>query len=193
MRLLPALLCACLLSAACSAPPQKEIDQAQGAIDAARAAGAEQYATDEFSAATAALQQSQDAVQQRDYRLALSRALDARERAQDAAKQAADGKARARSEAEAAAAETAVPLQQLRGKIAAAEAAKVPARDLASARTTLSEADASLQKARAEIKAGNYLEASASLKGTKSRVSAEIGAVDRAINTRAPRPPRRRR
>ena len=31
-------------SAACSEPPQKEIDRAQGAIDAARAAGAEQYA-----------------------------------------------------------------------------------------------------------------------------------------------------
>ncbi len=187
MRLLPALLCACLLCGACSAPPQKEIDQAQGAIDAARAAGAEQYATDEFTAATTALQQSQDAVQQRDYRLALSRALDARERAQDAAKQAADGKARARSEAEAGAAQIATALQQLRGRIAAAEAAKVPARDLTAARAAVTEVDASLQKARAEIKAGTYLEASAALKGTTTAVSVQIGALDRAISTRAPR------
>ena len=39
---------------------------------------------------------------QRDYRLALSRALDASQRAQESARQAADGQARARSEAELA-------------------------------------------------------------------------------------------
>ena len=38
--LLPLLL----LATACSEPPHKELDRAQGAIDAARAAGAEQYA-----------------------------------------------------------------------------------------------------------------------------------------------------
>ena len=54
----------------------------------------------EFAEATAALQQSHEAVEQRDYRLALSRALDASQRAQDAARQAAEGQARARSEAE---------------------------------------------------------------------------------------------
>ena len=42
------LACALLLCAACSEPPQKEIDRAQGAIDAARAAGADQYAPDDF-------------------------------------------------------------------------------------------------------------------------------------------------
>jgi hypothetical protein len=46
------LLCTIALCAACSEPPQKEIDRAQGAIDAARAAGAERYATAEFAAAT---------------------------------------------------------------------------------------------------------------------------------------------
>ena len=36
----------CSSAPRCSEPPQKEIDRAQGAIDAARAAGAEQYAAD---------------------------------------------------------------------------------------------------------------------------------------------------
>jgi hypothetical protein len=196
MRVLPAVVCAWLLCTACSAPPHKEIDQAQGAVDAARAAGAEQYATDEFAAATAALQQAQDAVQQRDYRQALSRALDARERAQDAAKQAADGKARARSEAEKAASVTATALQQLRGKIAAAEAARVAARDLEGPRTAVADVEASLQKARAGIQAGTYLEASAALKGTKDAIAAQIAALDRAVNARparVARPARRRR
>src|SRR5262245_30894708 len=86
-------------SAACSSPPDKEINQAQGAIDAAGAAGAEKYAAEEYRAAQQALQRAHEAVGQRDYRLALSSAIDARERAQEAARQAAEGKAVARSEA----------------------------------------------------------------------------------------------
>ena len=39
------------------------------------------------------MQQTHEAVEQRDYRLALSRAIDANERALEAARQAADGKA----------------------------------------------------------------------------------------------------
>ena len=43
-------------------PPNKEMDQAQGAIDAARAAGAERYAATEYTAATEALKNANDAV-----------------------------------------------------------------------------------------------------------------------------------
>ena len=98
----PALL-AVLSLAACGSPPDKEMHQAQGAIDAARAAGADTYAPDEFKAAVDALARAQDAVAQRDYRLALNNALDSRERAQNAAKMGADGKAAARLQAAEAA------------------------------------------------------------------------------------------
>jgi hypothetical protein len=133
MRAVRAVLLPLLVLAACSAPPQKEIDMAQGAIDAARAAGAEQYATEEYAAATAALQDAHDAVGQRDYRLALTRALDAHDRAQDAARGAADGKARARGEVEAATAAAAAAVAQIERRLEAAETARVPARELASA------------------------------------------------------------
>ena len=63
--------------------------------------GRRQYAPDEYTAATSALQKAHDAVDQRDFRQALGYALDARERAKDAARQAVDGKARARVAAEA--------------------------------------------------------------------------------------------
>ena len=49
------MLCALVFCAGCSEPPQKEMSEAQGAIDAARAAGAERYAVEEFRAATTAL------------------------------------------------------------------------------------------------------------------------------------------
>ena len=80
---------ACLAAAmACAEPPDKEIQQAIGAIDAARAAGAAEYAAEDFTAAQDALTRANDAVELRDYRLALNHALDSRERAQNAAKMA---------------------------------------------------------------------------------------------------------
>ena len=85
-----ACVLAALLASACTSPPNKEMDQAQGAIDAARAAGAERYAATELAAANTALKNANDAVQQGDYRLALNHALDSREQAQNAARVAAD-------------------------------------------------------------------------------------------------------
>ena len=102
MRRLTALVFALFACVSCSEPPHKEIDRAQGAVETARAAGADRYAPAEFAAATTSLQQANDAVAARDYRLALLRALDAFERALQAARQGADGKARARSDAEVA-------------------------------------------------------------------------------------------
>src|SRR3954464_6741314 len=93
---------AAIAGAACGDPPEKEMQQAQGAIDAARAAGADQYAHEEFAAAQEALKHANEAVEQRDYRPALNHALDSRERPQNAAKLAADGKAAARVDADRA-------------------------------------------------------------------------------------------
>lgn len=192
MRRLVSVLAALLLCVACSEPPQKEIDRAQGAIDAARAAGAEQYAGDSFTAATTALREAHDAVEQSDYRLALSRALDASERAQEAARDAADGKAAARSRSESALTATAAQLEQLEGRIRAAEAAKVPAKDLEPVRTAAASAGSALQKARTEIQDGKYVEASESLQGVPSAIEAQIRGVDGMLDTRPSRPARRR-
>jgi hypothetical protein len=193
MRALPAVLLPLLLLAACSAPPQKEIDLAQGALDGARAAGAEQYAAEEYGAATAALQEAHVAVAQRDYRLALTRALDAHDRAQDAAKGAADGKARARGEAEAATAAAAAAVSQLKGRIAAAEASRVGRKELAAVERTAASAEAAVQKARAAIGSGDYLSARDGVKDIPRRITAEIVALDAMVAKRAARPTRRSR
>jgi hypothetical protein len=97
------LVCAVALATgvvACSEPPTKERDQAQQALDAARAAGAATYAPAELRTAETALAGYDTAVSQRDYRLALSLAIDARESAYTAARHAADEKGRSRAEAE---------------------------------------------------------------------------------------------
>ena len=193
MRRVPALLCALVLCAGCSEPPQKEMSEAQGAIDAARAVGAEQYASAEYQAATAALKEAHDAVQQRDYRLALSRAIDASQRAQEAAKRAADGMVRARSEADAAIAAASTAVQQLHNRLKAAEAARVPRRDIAGPVKAAADADASLQKARASLKTGDYIGARTTAQEMPSRIRPQITAVDDAIAARTSGKGRRRR
>lgn len=193
MRRLAALLLPLIFTAACSAPPQKEIDLAQGALDAARAAGAEQYAAQEYGAASNALQQAHDAVAQRDYRLALTRALDAHDRAQDAAKGAADGKARARGDAEAATAAAAAAAAQIRRRIAAAETGRLTKKDLAGANRAATIAEAAVQKAREAIKAEDYLGAKEAVKDVPGRITAELIALDALDAKRRAKPARRSR
>jgi hypothetical protein len=191
MRRLAVSLCALLLCVACSEPPQKEIDRAQGAIDAARAAGAERYATDEFTAATTALQQAHEAVAARDYRTALSRALTASERAQEAARQAADGKARARAEAEVSVTAASNALQQLRAMTKTAEQARLTPAQLAPARKAAARIDRILQEARTHLSNERYPEATAAVKPVIPEANAQIQNLNEL--TGRSRPVRRRR
>jgi hypothetical protein len=193
MRRLSGLVCALLFCAACSEPPQKELDMAQGAIDAARAAGAEQYAGEALAAATTSLQSAHDAVAQRDYVLALSRAVTAREQANEAAKRAADGKALTRSASEAAIAAAATGLLVLQQRLKAAGAANIGADDLRAASQTARKADAVLQEARAAVENGNYLEAGAAVGAIRKGISEATRSLDDALAARGGRGARRRR
>jgi hypothetical protein len=153
------LVCAVALAiavVACSEPPTKEHDQAQGAVEAARAAGAATYAAAELRAAEKALAGYDAAVGQRDYRLALSLAIDARESAYAAARQAANEKARSRTEAEQllAAVQNGVTAieQRLNGK-----SGPRPTRPIATRlAATVKASTAALQKARSRMTAEDY-------------------------------------
>lgn len=190
LLLLPVLLLAALAAGACAEPPSKEMDQAQGAIAAARAAGAEQYASAEYKAAVDALQRSHDAVAQSDYRLALNHALDASERAQNAARVAADTKAQVRGEAERTMAEVGTLIAQASVRVQAARKARVPQRRVAPPARALAAVEKDVQKAGALMKAGDYLAARPVLQEIKERV-VTINADLETLMT--PQPQRRRR
>lgn len=166
-----------LLIAGCSEPPQKEIDQAQAAVDAARSAGADRYATADFSAAVSSLDKARAAVEQRDYRQALNYALDSRQRAVDAGRLAADGKARARTTVNAAFTEAATRANALQSALRTAEANKTPAKLLKPGQTALRAARADLQKASAEISSGNYEDATKVLTDVRGKLDAAIAQV----------------
>lgn len=193
MRAFPAVLLSLSLLAACSAPPQKEIDLAQGAIDAAQAAGAEQYATQELASASASLQEAHDASAQRDFRLALTRALDAHDRALEAARAAAEGHARARGETDAAITSARAAVDRLAQRIETPETALLPKTDVQAARKTLATAQADLQEAGAAVTAGDYASARTRVEGISGRISAQLEALDAAATKKPVRPPRRGR
>lgn len=180
-------LIAALVVAACGQPPHKEMDQAQGAIDAARAAGADRYATTEYSAASTALKNANDAVTARDYRLALNYALESREHAQNAAREAADTKARVRVEVERAMTDIAALLARANTRMAAAERARVPRRLVQQAADNIVAANDDVQKAGEAIRADDYLAARPGLEDVKARIEKAIAAIDAAIASRSPR------
>jgi hypothetical protein len=177
---------------ACSDPPTKEMNQAQGAIDAAKAAGAEQYAPEDYRAAVAALQRSHDAVTQRDYRQALNFALDARERAHDAARSGAERMTQVRSDAEQTLTALTVALQTARMRLAAAETVHIPDNQEVILRQEIEHAQTDLQKARTELSHQNYNAARDLSRAALDRARAATGMLNTAIEARSPhRPPRR--
>jgi len=175
------LVVAVVLAAAALAcggdPPDKEMQQAQGAIDTARAAGAEQYAHDEFAAAQQALKHANDAVNDRDYRQALNHALDSREHAQNAAAMATDGKAAARVDADRAINAATGAVNELAQKLKTD-----PSRRASSApRKGLADGERALQEARAAFAKADYLAA----RKKAAEASEAVAGANKALDTSA--------
>jgi hypothetical protein len=180
---------ACLvvvLAAACTSPPNKEMDQAQGAIDAARAAGAERYAPTEFAAANTALENANAAVAQGDYRLALNHALDSRERAQNAVRVAADTRVRLRGEVERSMAEVAALSTQVGAWIASPASARTP-RTRRIAQQVVTQTTAELQKAGSAMQTEDYAAAQKLLAASKERLQKVLPAAPNSVAAQSTR------
>ena len=162
-----ALLALCGAAAGCAEPPNKEIDQAQAAIEVAVSAGAERYAATDLAGARTLLTQARDAVGQRDYKLALAHAIDSRERAQAATRAAGDARTVLKRETQAALAE--VMALQARAQRFIATASSGPARTRARrARPVYTGLTASVQEARTLVEAGDDMKASEALPRLKA-------------------------
>ena len=183
--LLGAALLTAFILPACAEPPNKEINQAQGAIDAAMAAGAARYAEAEYTAATTALKQANEAVAQRDFRLALNHALESREHAQNAARDAAENRARSRGEVERLMAEMAPLLAQASTRLGDAEGARLPRQALREAQQALAQVNAAVQKAGAAMQAEDYAAAQPLLQGAKAQIETAMASLDAAVKSQS--------
>jgi hypothetical protein len=177
---LPAWLFVALFVSACAEPPNKEMDQAQSAIDAARMAGADRYAADDYNAAVSALARSRDAVSVKDYRLALNHALDARSRAQTAAHTAAETKARLRTDIERTLADLNAALADARARLAAAEKTRAARRRLRPSSAALTSIDKDVQKAGKAWAAEDYSAAEVGLKNIGARITEVNAQIEKA-------------
>jgi hypothetical protein len=165
------------------------MQQAEGAIEAARAVGADQYARDELAAAQDLLKRAGEAVAQRDYRLALNYALDSREQAQNAARLAADAKAIARVEADRATSALAAALAALQARLKTAQAGRIPPRTLAGAKKAAADSDRRLQESRTAMERGDY----ASVVAIASAALPLLADAERQLAATVPSPARPRR
>lgn len=172
------LLVLCLVAAlaGCAEPPTKEMSQAQGALNAARAAGAAEYAADEFKAASDMLARADRAVTEGDYRAALSHALDSSERAQAAAKSAVEGRAQAERTAGRVIGEVAVAVAQVQARLAAPEARRVPVAARRRAEQAVAAAEPAVAAARAAVSKGQ-LAVAASLAPHRDALAAALTAL----------------
>jgi hypothetical protein len=172
-----AVLALCVAAAGCAEPPNKEIDQAQAAIEVAVAAGAERFAADDLKGARTALVQSRDAVLQRDYKLALGHALDSRERAQNATRAAAEARAELKRDTQAALAGVMALHARAERLIATAPAGAARTR-ARRARTLHTRLTASVQEARAAVEAGDDSKAAAALPGLKADLEKLVAELE---------------
>jgi hypothetical protein len=166
-----------LFTIACAEPPSKEMDQAQGAIDAATAAGAREYAADELTAAVGALARAHEAVAAQDYRLALAHALDSRERAQNAAKAAVDARARARGDAERRLAEATALVDRAEARLKAPDVPRLNRRAVTAAQASVATARKTLQEARAALDRDEYAQVGTVTTALSAQIAAAIDAL----------------
>lgn len=180
-----AILASSLIAGCGDDPPTKELQQAQQAIDEARASGADRYSTEDFTAAQEAIKRSQAAVVARDYRQALNDALDARDRAQTAEKDAVDKKAKAKVDADRVLHEAALAVVNARAKLRAAETAhRVPVRVLVPIRRNIADAETRVQEARTAFESGDYLSVIGPLNAEMERLNSDVKTLDGGAKTR---------
>ena len=139
-----------VLTAACSEPPQKEIDRAQQAIDAARAAGAEQVRAGKLRRRDrgAASRRTKRSISATTGWRCRARSTQANVRRRRRVRPPTTRRRRAAEPKRRVNAANAA-LMQLEARFKVAEEMRVPARELAPARATRQGAEAALQKARA--------------------------------------------
>ena len=151
-RFVPAVLALVVLGA-CSEPPNKEHQQAETAVASARAADAAIYAPEGLQAA---LLKYDESVAQRDYRQALNLAIEARDKAYEAAQQAGDAKNSARNQANKLIAEIDGLTVTANARLAGTAAPRPNAQAADRIRAALKTATTAVQEARSLIERQDY-------------------------------------
>lgn len=116
-RLVPPVVVLVLATFGCASPPEAEKKAGEEALSAARAAGAERYASGDLAAATSALTEAEGQIAAKQYDKAKSAYIKVKELADRAAKAVEAGKASMKAEVEQQLADAERRWQGLEGKV----------------------------------------------------------------------------
>jgi hypothetical protein len=166
--------------AACDQPPTRELAAAETALATARRDGADTFAAERFREAEAALASARQKVDQKDYRGALSSAVDAAEKARGAAAAVPSAKILLRSGAETIQAESQAALDEAAAVREEAASARVPESVFALLQPRAADVEAGLQAVAGHLEQGDLLaaqKAAAELKGKAAGLGAEYRAA----------------
>jgi hypothetical protein len=169
-----------LLAVSCTAPPDKELDQARNAITAAREAGAERFAANEIAAADQELKLASQAVDARDYRLALNHALESREQAEAATRSSTETRTRLRQDGQRSVEESTALIASTRARLEGPRAAQIPRRTRQAARQSLTELEKALQEADAALQMEDFEAAERTLASVKQRLERVVASLPKA-------------
>jgi colicin import membrane protein len=175
------VLASLVAAASCGRPPDKEIEEARSAIASAQAEGAAEYAPEELAAARDALERASQAVTERDYQLALNHALDSRERAQNAERQAVEAGAAARAAADAAIAAASDARAKADTLLADAARARIAALRQAPVREAAADVERAVQEARAAAGRSEWKAATAAVEAPTARLAAAMRDLESAV------------
>lgn len=155
------LLIGLAVMASCSEPPVQEHDHAVTALAAARDAGAATYASDQMTAATAALARYDQFVAERDYKQAFGAAIEARDLAFEAGRAAKIRQAELRDDVTRLATLLGAAIVAVDSDLTTR--GRVPTRQQAAVRKARTAAAQALQDSRAAAARGEYTAAIARL------------------------------
>jgi hypothetical protein len=186
VSLFVALASLALIAGCGGEPPTSDLAAAKQSLDAARAAGAEKFASSDYSAAQSAYSGAEQSVNTENEKLfknfdqAKQLITDAKGKA-DRAKSAADSeKGRQRSSAEGIISAVAAALQQARASLDGAPAGKGTESDIEQLRADLNGADADLGAARSAVASENFDQAKTRAGSAQQKAQDVSGGVQAA-------------
>lgn len=175
-----------LMTLACATPPTKEIDLAESAVALAVERGAERLAAEELRSARTALIQAHAAVAEQDSRLALTRAIDAREWGELAVRLSDERRPAVRDEVEATLAAIATVREEMQAYLTRAQASSAPDAALADLESTVATTDRAVQEARSALELGDAIGASERLDGVLENLQRLVQELGGEVSQRPP-------
>lgn len=187
-----------LLLSACDQPPTRELGAAESALADARKEGADVFAAERFKEAEATLASARQKVDQKDYRGALSSAVDAAEKAKAAAAAVPSARILLKGAAETAQAEAQAILDEIAAVREEAAKTRVPDAAFETLQPRAADVEAALKAVEDSLDQGDLLaaqKAGADLKSKATGLGADYRAAFDKWNQEHPKgrkPPKRK-